>query len=84
MEVSFLITHCFERKERRELRGMMERGKEEKNEKGEWEMRGVCCAEEEEEGWRGESCGLVCGWEKMIERGGGEFVEDEREILREQ
>ena len=24
------------------------------------EMKGVCCGEEVEEGWRGESCGLVC------------------------
>ena len=40
---------------------MMERWKEGKNEKGEGEMKGVCCGEEEEEGWRGESCRLVCG-----------------------
>ena len=24
-------------------------------------MVGVCSGEEREEGWRGESCGLVCG-----------------------
>ena len=32
-------------------------------------MTGVCCGEEEEERWRGKSCGLVCGLEKMRERG---------------
>ena len=71
LEISFLITPWFERKERNEWRGMIERWKEEKNEKGGWEMKGVCCGEEEE-GWEGESCGLVCGWEKKREtRGGG-------------
>ena len=40
---------------------MMERGKEEKNEKGNGEMKDVCCGEEVEEGWREESCELVCG-----------------------
>ena len=37
------------------------REKNEKNEKEECRMMGVCGGEEIEEGWRGESCGLVCG-----------------------
>ena len=28
--------------------------------RGNGEMKSVCCGEEVEEGWRGESCGLVC------------------------
>ena len=45
-------------------------------------MKDVCCEEEVEEGWRGESRGLVCMREN--ERGGGQFVEDERESVGEQ
>ena len=29
--------------------------------RGNGEMKGVCCGEEVQEGWRGESYGLVCG-----------------------
>ena len=29
--------------------------------RGNGEMKGVCCGEEVEEGWKGESCELVCG-----------------------
>ena len=41
------------------------------------EMVDVCGGEEIEEGWRGYSRGLVCGWEKM--RGGNSWMMRERE-----
>ena len=56
----------------REKRNEEERWKEGRRRRmrrGNGEMKCVCCGEEEEEGWRGESCGLVCGWEKI--KGGG-------------
>ena len=56
----------------------MERGKEEKNEKGEWRNEGCVL-------WRGSRRGMERGklwigvWMRENERGGGQFVEDERE-----
>ena len=53
------------------------------NNKAEWRNDGCRGGEKMEEGWRGESCGLVCGWaENGRER--GKFVEDERESVGEQ
>ena len=49
--------------------------------RGNGEMNGVYCGEEVEEGWRWECSRLVCGLEKMSER--GKLIEDERERVGE-
>ena len=76
-KISLLITPRFERKERRELRGMVERGKGGRMRRGNREIMFLHDGEERER----EKCGWVCGGEKMGKKEGGEFMEEEREIV---